>query len=202
MIDIHTHLLPKIDDGPSTWEESIEMLKEGQEDGVREIILTPHILKNLDDHLEKEIRKRFVGLRKRAAAAGISIKLHLGSEIYLQPDTNLDRGLSTLNENGKYFLVEFPMSSIPEYASLKLFEFVMDGFVPILAHPERNAIILRRPSQAYQFVQMGILIQINSGSLLGDFGQAVRATAFDLIEHNLVHLVASDCHDANSRPLA
>lgn len=202
MIDIHTHILPKVDDGPSTWEESIEMLKGGQKDGIKEIALTPHILSNFDYNLEKEIRQRFAELKRKTTAAGIRIKLHLGSEIYLQPETNLNHGLSTFNENGKHFLVEFPMSRIPEYASQKLFELIMDGFIPVLAHPERNAVILRNPSRAYQLVQMGTLIQINSGSLTGDFGQSVKATAFDLIEHNLVHFVASDCHDADSRPLA
>lgn len=201
MIDIHTHILPRIDDGPICWDESIQILRAGQEEGIREVVVTPHLLSNLDQKLEKEIQDKFRELKRRASSEGIGLRFYLGSEIYIQPEINLNSPISTFDGRGRYLLIEFPMGRIPEYSEELFFKLVLDGCTPILAHPERNLVILRNPGKLYLLIQMGVLIQINSGSLTGEFGSSVRGLAFEMMDNNWVHFVASDCHDSEERPM-
>jgi len=201
MIDIHTHILPRIDDGPLSWDESIQILRAGQEEGIREVVVTPHVLGNLDQELEREIQDKFGELKRRASSEGIGLRFHLGSEIYIQPEINLNSPISTFDGKGRYLLIEFPLGRIPEYADDLIFKLVLDGYTPILAHPERNLVILRNPGKLYSLIQMGVLIQVNSGSLSGEFGSSVRELALEMMDNNWVHFVASDCHDPEQRPM-
>ncbi|MBN1351276.1 tyrosine protein phosphatase [candidate division KSB1 bacterium] len=199
MIDIHTHILPKVDDGAQNIDDSLKMLRQAQDDGIEAVVLTPHILNHSDFNNESEYLARYKTLVKAAEEANIQVDIMLGSEIYVQPELLLDKKMATLNNNGKYFLIEFPMGSIPGFIAERFFTIILDGMIPIIAHPERNLGFLQRPALAYEFVARGALMQINSGSLLGRFGPKVKSLAFDLIEHNLVHFVASDCHDTLKR---
>jgi protein-tyrosine phosphatase len=201
VIDIHAHVLPKIDDGPQSWDETFDMLRIAQEHGTTEVAITHHILSELEYEREPEILERFAELQARMPEEGIDIKLHLGAEIYAQPDMTLDHQISTYNNMGRYCLIEFPMQSIPRFAAQRFFELLTDGVIPILAHPERNMGILRRPDIAYEYAKRGALLQVNAQSLLGRHGSRVKEIAQLLMECNLVHIVASDAHDAVRRPL-
>ncbi len=200
-IDLHSHLLPGFDDGAESWDVSLEMLRQGAADGIAEAVCTPHILSKNDFGRQQEAFDLFEQLKARTSQADIRIKLHLGSELYIQPDLELDAPIATLGRNGRYFLVEFPMSGIPEFAAQRFFDMMMDNKVPIIAHPERNMGILKNPDSAADLVRRGALLQLNAGSLLGVFGQTVKAVAMQLIEADMVHIVSSDAHDLNSRPL-
>lgn len=199
MIDIHTHILPKVDDGAQDIIESIKMLKQAEEDGIRTIVCTPHILKMDDFKKESIYFKRLEELKQLSRDEGINIDLLLGSEIYIQPDLVLNSKMATLNNNGTYFLVEFPMGSIPRFSAELFFQFIADGKIPVIAHPERNVGFLQHPDFAYKFVQRGALLQINAGSLRGHFGSEVKKLAHKLMDHNLVHFIASDCHNYRKR---
>lgn len=201
MIDIHSHVLPKIDDGPNTWEESLAMLHQAQEDGIREVAITHHIVSNVDYRREEEILAKFKELKERIGFENIDLKLHLGSEIYAQPDMELFHKISTYNNNKKYFLVEFPMQGIPRFVADRFFEYIVDGMVPIIAHPERNLGFVKNPHRAFEFVQRGALLQINAGSIMGRHGEPVKDTASLLLSSNLVHFVASDAHNTRGRPM-
>lgn len=201
MIDIHAHVLPKIDDGPQSWDETLEMLRIAEEHGTTEVAITHHILSEVDYEREPEILRKFEELQTRLPQEGIGIRLHLGSELYAQPDMSLDHTISTYNNMRRYCLIEFPMQSIPRFAAQRFFELLTDGLTPILAHPERNAGILRRPEIAYEYARRGALLQVNAQSLLRRHGSRVRDLAHLLIECNLVHIVASDAHDPSRRPL-
>ena len=98
-------------------------------------------------------------------------------------------------------LVEFSLRTIPEFVPEMLFNWVMAGYQPILAHPERNLKIFNTPAYAYKFAQMGVLLQMNGGSLLGIFGDRAKTLAHDLMDHNLIHFIASDGHNVDSRPI-
>ena len=200
-VDLHSHLLPGFDDGAENWDVSLEMLRQGAADGITEAVCTPHILSKNDFGKQQEVLTLFEQLKARASEAGIVIKLHLGSELYIQPDLELDTPIATLGQNGRYFLVEFPMNGIPEFAAQRFFDMMMDNKVPIIAHPERNMGILKNPDSAADLVRRGALLQLNAGSLLGVFGQTVKAVAMQLVEADMVHIVSSDAHDLNSRPL-
>ena len=199
LIDIHTHILPYTDDGAETWEDALAMLKNAEAEGIRVIVATPHVLSEHHFKEEQKIIARYHELSEKAAEAGIKIKILLGSEIYAQPDTSLDHKIATLNGNQKYFLIEFPMNSIPKFVPEKLFEFAVDGKVPIIAHPERNAGFQNRPDFAFEYVQRGCLMQLNEGSLRGRFGDRPKTLAFKMLEHNLVHFIASDGHKKDTR---
>ena len=201
MIDIHSHLLPGIDDGAQNWEETIEMAKQAVESGTKEIVITHHILDNSQFKLESEIISKFDELEKRLTQAKIPLKLHLASELFYQFELDLTHRISTLDNNGRYFLVEFPMQGIPQGADELFFKLIMDGKTPIIAHPERNFGLLKNPQRAYDFVQRGVLLQLNAGSLDGKYGEGVKALAIAFMNSHLIHFVGSDGHNVHRRPM-
>lgn len=199
-VDIHAHLLPDVDDGPPNWEISLEMLEQGERDGIEHAVCTPHIFSARDFDREPLLMARFEELVHRARQRGLSIVLYMGSEIYIQPDLQLHRNLSTLAQNQRYFLVEFPMNTIPDFVAKRFFDLVVDQNIPIIAHPERNGRILTKPSNALELVKRGALLQLNAGSLLGQFGNTVQRVAMQLMDANIVHVIATDAHDVTQRP--
>ncbi len=201
MIDLHSHLLPGIDDGSEDWEESMEMAQQALKSGTTEVLITHHILDNTYYKLEAEILAKYANLQRRLAEAQMPLKLHLASEIYYQPEMDLSHRIATFNDNGRYFLVEFPMQGIPRGVDDVFFQLILNGKVPIIAHPERNFGLLKNPQRAYDFVQRGCLLQMNSGSLEGKYGEGVKALAIALMNSRLIHFVGSDGHNARRRPL-
>ncbi|MBD3287373.1 hypothetical protein GF337_01100 [candidate division KSB1 bacterium] len=199
IVDIHTHILPYVDDGAENWDVSLELLQQAESQGVIAMVATPHILNENDYRLEENIITKYRELKKRARENNLKIKLYLGCEIYAQPDMTLDHKISTYNNNQKYFLVEFPMTSIPQFVAQKFFDLILEEKTPIIAHPERNAGFINKPSLAYEFVQRGALMQINALSLLGKHGSKPKDLAYKLISYNLAHFVASDSHDPEKR---
>jgi protein-tyrosine phosphatase len=201
MIDIHSHLLPQIDDGSNSWEESTAMARQAVADGTTELAVTHHIISNKEFGREPEILEKFLEMKKRLVAEKIALKLHLGSEIFYQHEINLKPRIATLNNTGKYFLVEFPMEGIPRGADDKFFELIMDGKIPIIAHPERNVGFMKNPSRAFDFVQRGALMQMNAGSLTGKYGGNVKELAAALMNSRLIHFVGSDGHNTTRRSM-
>jgi len=201
IIDIHSHILPAYDDGAMDEEMTRKMLHQAFEGGTREIVSTSHILSNADYNRQPEIFEKFELVKEIARQENLDLKFHLASEIYMHPDTVVDQKISTLNNNKKYMLVEFSLRTIPEFVPEMLFNWVMVGYQPILAHPERNLKIFNTPAYAYKFAQMGVLLQMNGGSLLGIFGERAKTLAHDLMDHNLIHFIASDGHNVDSRPI-
>lgn len=199
LIDIHSHILPYTDDGSDNWDDSLSMLKNAEAEGIIAIVATPHILHNNDFKIEPKIINTHKELCQRAKDAGLKIKIYLACEIYAQPDTMLDHQISTINNNNKYFLIEFPMNSIPQFVPDQFFNFIVNEKIPIVAHPERNHGFQKRPQLVYEYVQRGALMQVNEGSLRGRYGEMAELLAYKMIENNLVHFVASDGHKPNSR---
>ncbi len=201
MIDIHSHLLPGIDDGAENWEESMRMARSAVQSGTTEVVITHHILDNTQYKLEAEILPKYVEMKQRLEAANIPLKLHLAAEIYYQPDMELDHRISTFNNNGRYFLVEFPMQGIPRGVDENFFDLILNGKTPIIAHPERNFGLLKNPDRAYDFVQRGALLQMNAGSIEGKYGEGVKALALALLKSRLIHFIGSDGHNDHRRPM-
>jgi len=199
LVDIHSHILPNIDDGADDWDSSLEMLNNAEAEGIIAIVATPHILHNNDFKMEPKIINTYKELCDRAKYAGLKIKIFLGCEIYAQPDTTLKHRIATINDNKKYFLIEFPMNSIPMFVPEQFFDFVVNEHIPIVAHPERNIGFQKRPQLVYEYVQRGALMQINEGSLRGRYGEMAKNLAFKMIDNNLAHFVASDGHKPNNR---
>ncbi|MBN1481867.1 capsular biosynthesis protein [candidate division KSB1 bacterium] len=200
-IDTHNHIIPYVDDGAEDWDMALSMLRDAEADGIVQVVATPHVLSDSDLNEEKKYITRFDELKKRAEDAGIQVKLHLGSELYIQPYYDFKRRMATLAQNGRYFLIEFPMSMIPGSIEARFFELFPTKYTPIIAHPERNGSIINKPSKVRYFVDNGALLQVTAGSLLGVFGNQVKATAEQLMNTNVVHIIASDAHDLDRRAL-
>lgn len=201
MIDLHTHILPGIDDGPSGFEEALAMLEAGRRDGITGAVCSSHVLDRFDVATESRLADAFSELRKRATLAGIRMDLWLGAEIHMNVSLDPVPPAATIAGGGKYLLLELPLNDIPHDADDKLFQLTVAGFVPILAHPERNAVLVQKPERAFNLVERGVLMQVNAGSLTGEFGYRVRKAAEILLDHGLVHFIGSDCHNLRSRPM-
>jgi len=202
MIDIHSHIIPFVDDGAKDWDAAIALAKSAESQGIAAMVATPHILTENDYKLvEKKIIANYIALKEKIAAAKIKLTIYLGCEIYVQPDMTLDHVISTFNNNKKYFLTELPMSEIPRFVAELYFNFLLAGQVPIIAHPERNLGFQRKPELIYEFVQRGMLMQINASSLLGYYGEQAKNAASLMLTHNLAHFVASDGHNNSHRSI-
>ncbi len=199
LVDIHSHILPYIDDGAENWDSALTMLRNAEAEGFVAIVATPHILHNNDYKIEPKIIELYKELCQHSKNAGLKIKIYLGCEIYAQPDTSLDHQIATINSNDKYFLIELPMNSLPQFVPDQFFNFIVNEKIPIIAHPERNLGFQKRPQLVYEYAQRGALMQINQGSLWGRYGEVAKNLAYKMIENNLAHFVASDGHRPNGR---
>ena len=200
MIDIHSHILPAIDDGARTLEESIEMAKIAADDGIEQMVCTPHMFNGLSQNPEPaEIVDRVAELQEAIGAVLRVLpgnEVHVSHEIAEQAKTNRVTKLNRQN----YMLVEFPSMTVPVGAAELFYKLQLQGVHPILVHPERNNQLQRSPSQVADFVQRGVLIQVTAMSVTGEFGAAAKSCAENLLRHNCVHFLATDTHRPNRRP--
>ncbi len=198
MIDIHTHVLPGIDDGSEDMEMSLEMLALAADSGVHTLVATPHcnIPDEYENYADEALAALWSSLESAAAQARIPIKLCRGMEIFATeelPELLTERRVWTLNDT-RYFLVEFSFDEDPDFCRQILSECRELGFLPIIAHPERYFFLQDDPSLAYEFCVSGYGLQVNKGSLLGSFGPAPRRMADLILDHGLCACVASDAH--------
>jgi protein-tyrosine phosphatase len=210
MIDIHCHILPGIDDGAKNMEQSLAMAQMALEYGVDAIVCTPHVYERPENKLTRErIWKAVEELRESLKENGIKMKIHIGGEYYLdQPFPLLlqkHHPLAYINDTN-YVMVEFPMLNLPPYLEFSTLDSELEDpelkkLLPflriILAHPERNAEIARNLPQADRLKDMGIIFQVNMGSLAGFYGRLIRKTAERLLKKGMVDLIATDAHSEN-----
>lgn len=203
MTDVHSHILPGIDDGSDSFETSLRMLALAEESGVHTIVATPHYdpQAGFDNHASRDLLRLRHSLAEVAQAEGIGISIRLGMEIMASDDTPelLEEGRLWTLCGTRYFLVEFLFDEEPAKCFEILSRCRKRGFRPIIAHPERYRFIRRDPQIAYEFCLRGYGLQINKGSLLGRFGEETRITAMRLVSHGLAACVASDAHGAERR---
>ena len=201
MLDLHSHILPGVDDGARTLDESLELARSAVADGIRLVAATPHVR---DDYPTTPGRMELhvAALREALAVAEIPLDLRPGGEIALdrlrmvEPSELRRFGLGG---NPRVLLVEFPYFGWPLDIAQRMFELRAEGFRPVLAHPERNGDVQADPEQLRPLVEQGALVQLTSVSLDGTLGRAPRQTALDLLDRGLAHLVASDAHGPHIR---
>jgi len=201
MIDIHTHILPFLDDGPDLFEESLKILKYAETVGITKIICTPHFIEGSYDNFSDKVISVFDNLKQKAKEENIKIELYPGAELYFDTELIekiLSKKVLTLN-NGKYALIEFPMVSIPKGAQEIFYKMQLKGYFPVLCHPERNQEIVNNYRLIKDFTSRGVYIQINTGSLLGNYGTAIKNAAIELIKEKNVHFIASDAHKLDKK---
>lgn len=197
MKDLHSHLLPGIDDGCKDIGESLTLLKAAQEQGITDLVLTPHYMENTKYNANNEEKnKRFEELKEEAKKAGIEINLYLGNEVYMTEnfqDLLKQQEITTIN-NSKYLLIEFPLGNMLYNSKEILYDLVVSGYVPILAHPERYRIFQRHPDHIDEYLRMGVLLQGNYKSLYGKYGSDAKKTLIYFLKNNKITFLASDCH--------
>jgi protein-tyrosine phosphatase len=202
MIDIHVHILPSLDDGSADMDNSLAMAEIASNDGISALVATPHVMSGAFDNSKDDILNKVDEVNAMLKESGSSVTVLPGAEYYLDLELpeQLARGeILTLNDAGRYLLVELPSSSVPVYTAQVLYEIQLQGVVPIIAHPERNAGFIQDPKLLRDFVQKGVLAQLTSVSITGLFGREVRKTALSFIEAGLVQVIASDAHSVNGR---
>jgi protein-tyrosine phosphatase len=200
MIDIHSHILPNIDDGARSLEESLQMAEVAAADGIEQMVATPHLFNGLSyDPEPAEIVDHVAALQ---SAIGAKLKILPGSEAHVIHDI-ADRAKSqqvTTINRCNYLLVEFPQMTVPVGADDVFNRLQLQGIHPILVHPERNHQLQKQPSLVAEYASRGVYIQVTAMSMAGEFGTAAKKCGDLLLQHNCVHFLASDTHRPSRRP--
>lgn len=202
MIDLHAHILPKVDDGPEDMEEAVRAVSSLASGGTETIVATPHNMPGMFETGLERIRRSADSLRDAIAGNEIPVKLILGQEITFQDDLlgKLERKeLLTIGETA-YLLFEFPPYFVPPAARGFVFEARLHGYFPILAHPERNQQMQNDMDLVQQFVEAGTLMQVTAASVFGRLGDTVRESARTMLRRGLVHFIATDAHSFRFGP--
>jgi protein-tyrosine phosphatase len=203
VIDLHAHILPGLDDGPEDWGESLAMCRIAEQDGIRTLVATSHMFNGLYHVARQEILTGIAQLKERLAGKGIALEILPGAEIHATTElpSLLKQGEAlTLNNGGRYILLELPADVIPDGLDKVLFSIRTQGIVAIVAHPERNLEIQSNPKRLQRIVDAGHLAQLTGFSVTGHFGEEAYESAWHLLKSGLCHFVASDCHSLAGRP--
>jgi protein-tyrosine phosphatase len=201
VIDLHAHILPGIDDGPATMDGAVELARAAVASGTSVLAATSHV-----SHMFPCDPLAFAGrlseVREALEAANVPLELVAGGEIAPSKLPDLDREAleAVALGGGPYLLVECPFSPVSAELEPLVYDLQHDGWHILLAHPERAAGFHREPERLARLVEHGALVQVTAGSLAGQFGQTARRFGIHALREGLVHVLASDAHDAIDRP--
>jgi protein-tyrosine phosphatase len=202
MVDIHSHILPGIDDGARSLDESLELCRIAAADGVTRIVATPHVMDYRYPNTRQTMEGPFRDLAEAVGRERLPITLVPGAEVHIAAglvDRYRGGDLVTYDDNRKYMLFEFPFQNVISGAEEAIYKLRLAGIVPVIAHPERIGYFMDDPSRLRKLISMGCVGQVTGGSLLGSFGERSEKSAWKMLELGLVHVVASDGHDAKHR---
>ncbi len=202
MYDIHSHILPGLDDGAPNWEKSLAMAGMAVDDGIAGMVCTPHWVSGFFNNDKSAVLRVFKTFQEKLDEHRIPLSVYPGSELRLDfeiPERISSGELLTINDTGRYALIEFPEEVIPQNLDHFFWELQMQDVIPVIVHPERNRVIQRDPARLYRLVELGALTQITGASLTGRFGNEIRKFSIMLLEHHLAHVLATDAHSPDSR---
>ena len=204
MIDIHSHILPAIDDGAKSIDEALDMLRISIDSGVTTQVLTPHIHMGRFNNTKKHIEETFLQFRDKVDEANLPIKLLLGAELRIGPEIMqlvTNQSVPWLGEcqNKHTFLLEFPRTDLP-FGSDNLVRWLLaKNCLPVIVHPERNSAFLNNREKLQTFIDLGCPLQITASSITGKFGADVQQMTEELLIADQVSAIASDCHNLKGR---
>ncbi|WP_165005466.1 CpsB/CapC family capsule biosynthesis tyrosine phosphatase [Enterococcus sp. ZJ1668] len=202
MIDLHCHLLPGLDDGPQTLTDSIKMAEVAVQQGITHLLATPHHNTSEFYNPKETVLAAVEAFQSELDQRKIPLTLQPGQEIrltgsiiqLLQQD-----GLLGMGANSHHLLLEFPAMGVPQFTEQIFFELISLGYLPVIAHPERNPYFIQDPDRLLPFLEMGCLAQLTAPSYIGFYGRKIKRIAKKMVKHDLVQLVASDAHDEKKR---
>ena len=201
LCDLHTHLLPGVDDGARTMESALQMLRNAAASDVELLAVTPHCNRpgEMRNYLDDSLLDRFLQLQQ--AAKDIPVRLVLGSEALadeLLPQLLRQKKIPTIN-GSRYLLTEFPVDASPDFFQDMLQSILALGYIPLVAHPERYLSVCQMPQIVVPWLDMGCHLQLTGGSIIGEYGKTAQRTAVYLLQQDLVACVASDAHGLHHR---
>jgi len=204
MIDIHNHVLIDVDDGPGTTKDAIALIRQAVDDGITDIIATPHHRNNYYDTPASVVTKKLNELLTVLKNEKLNIEIHPGQEIRINGDLlqELQSGKSLTLNDTQYVLLEFPFTGYPSYSETLFFDLQMAGYMPIIAHPERCKPFTQSSARLFDLIEKGAFAQLTASSVTGKMGKHLKKYSLKMIENNLIHLIASDAHDVTARPFA
>jgi protein-tyrosine phosphatase len=198
VVDIHSHILPEVDDGPKSWDVSVAICRMAAADGITHQVATPHA--NDRYHYDREYLQGL--LAHLQELVGAAPKLSLGCDFHLSYD-NVQDALAHPSryaiEGTRYMLVELSNYSVPQQTTNSFIRLGDCGLTPIITHPERNPILRETPQRVVEWAEQGCVIQMTGSALTGFWGERVRRAAHWLLEHEAVHVLATDAHDTEKR---
>jgi protein-tyrosine phosphatase len=198
-IDLHCHLLPGVDDGPKTMEDSLLLARSLADKGFSHVVATPHYIEDYSQDYRQMVEESYKELTHILKTEEVPLTVYLGGELLVTPALAAlarERKLPTLNGT-RYVLVELPLNQpLPLYMEDVFFALQTRDYIPILAHPERMEAFKGDIQKVYKLASRGICMQINLGSLAGASGRSARRLAHDMLKHQLALFVATDSHDA------
>jgi len=195
VVDLHSHIIPGIDDGAETLEQSIELIKELKNIGYKKLIMTPHIMVDVYRNSEDDVAKRLENLKYEVAKRGIDIELEASAEYYLDEGFLEHLDVPPTLIGGKYLLFETSYMAKPINLEDLIFEITSRGYIPILAHPERYRYIQDLKREYQKIKDLGVLFQLDINSIGGFYGKDAKKKALYLIELGIIDFVGSDTHN-------
>ncbi|AYU56113.1 tyrosine-protein phosphatase [Staphylococcus debuckii] len=202
MIDIHNHIIAGVDDGPDINVETISLLKQAKKEGITGVIATPHHLHTKYSNDFNEVKKRVEELNLQEEIKELGISIYPGQEIRITDQIIIGIEQETIKglNDSKYLLIEFPSNEVPYYTKQLFFEIQGKGYIPVIAHPERNKAIIQNVEILFDLISGGALSQITSTSLAGNLGKKIQKFSLQLLKNNLTHFISSDAHNTAERP--
>jgi tyrosine-protein phosphatase YwqE len=198
-VDMHSHLLPNLDDGLETMEQTLEFAKEMQQLGYKKIICTPHILPEVHDNSPETILSRLAEVRKAFKENDINIQIDAAAEYMVGPEfhQSILKGDKLLTMGNNHILIEMSYAAPSQNIAEVIFDLRIRGYRPILAHPERYNYYLGNPGVYEDFIGRGCLLQLNLLSLTGYYGKPIQKAAEYLMKNELVSFIGTDMHHQN-----
>jgi len=205
MIDLHCHILPGIDDGAQNIEDALGLAHAAVENGIKYCVLTPHMHEGRYQNDRSSLAPHLERFRQTLADSSIELQLGLAAEVRIGFEILSWLQAGEIPFLGKYngrdvMLLELPHDQIPMGAEKLTARLIADGIQPLIAHPERNKHVIRNLEAIRPFVEMGCLLQVTSGSVIGSFGPPAQQRAQELLAMGCVHILATDAHNINWRP--
>ena len=196
MIDMHSHILPNIDDGSRSIEETINLIQEAKKVGFTKIVLTPHYIEGYYEKEEKE-RKDLID---KISSKVKDIELYNANEVYISENIIKllkEKKISKIKDT-RYLLFELPINIKPMNIYEVVYEMLQNRITPILAHPERYTFVFKEPDIIYDLIQKGVLMQANYGSIIGLYGKRAKLIVKKFLQNDMIHILGSDVHRQNS----